>query len=553
VTRLIVALAVALSACASPDDDDASGPPPDDDDAAAAGAFTYDDEVVCADPTDGFDRFVDDAAERGVAHDDEVGDGLVGCPWLPGVAAVDLDSDGDVDLLFTRERDFPHVYLNDGGGHFDLAPAGPSLGDRVVNAAAALDVDGDGIPDVVLTGQGFALLARGLGDGAFADPEIVWQTEGWPRACLYNFTLGDLDADGDLDLVLGGLDDLADETTYLGPLGETPPARDWLLLADAPGSWGPATELVRASGSVGRTMMTTFTDRDGDGDADLIVGTDRSIFPGSEPMAWFRNDGDGVLVDDAADVGGDQFIDAMGMGSADFNEDGVLDYCFSAVGAYLPCLFSLGPDDWFEGGLAAGLEADLDGFEPGGGPVVGWFSWGVGLADYDLDGVLDVAVAAGRPPDSGNLALSPNASEQPDAIWQGVAPGQFIDRTTDLAFGDPTASYGLVAADLAGDGTPDIVVARWNAPPTIWSNPCAAGAWATFEVGEVGARVEVVAGGRTRIRETYAALGVSQGPTEVHFGLGDADLIDEVRVRWSDGAEAVATNLPVRRRIRVTR
>ena len=536
-----------VAGCGPTDDDDATDAPDDDDD----DGLTVGPEVTCAEPASGFDRFTDDAAARGVDHVGQASLGLEGCPWLPGIALADVDGDNHLDLVFSRERAFPHVYLNDGGGSFALAPDGPSVGGRLVLGVAVADADGDDIADVLLSGREYLLFARGAGDGTFADPEVVHERPGYPSSCYYALTVGDVDGDGDLDVAMGGLDELPDADTFPDPQGSVEPAADLLFGADAPGSWGAPVELVPASGNRGPTMMGTFTDRDGDGDQDLVMGTDRSVFPGSETMAWFRNDGGGVLVDDAPDVGTNLTIDAMGMGAADLNGDGVTDYCFTTVGGYLPCLFSLGTDGWFDGGLAAGLEPALDGFEGGGGPVVPWVSWGMVLEDFDNDGVLDLAVVAGPTPDNGSIGESTTPPDQPDAIWQGVSPGVFEERTADLGFGDVRASYGLAAGDLDGDGALEMVAARWSSEPTIWSNPCTSDAWVTVDVGPggIGARVELNAGGRTRIREVYSALTSSQNPHQVHFGLGDADVVDRLVVTWPDGRSVEGTDLGVRRKI----
>jgi hypothetical protein len=90
-------------------------------------------------------------------------------------------------------------------------------------------------------------------------------------------------------------------------------------------------------------------------------------------------------------------------------------------------------------------------------------------------------------------------------------------------------------------------------------NPCGAEAWVDFDfVGPeanplgVGVAVTIEAGGRRRTREVYGLRAVGQGPSRLHFGLGDVETVDRVEIRWPDGDLQVADDVPVRRLLTVT-
>lgn len=145
--------------------------------------------------------------------------------------ALDLDGDGDLDVVLDDR-----VLLNQGQGHFAIAPtsyfpAGPMLGRHAVG-----DVDGDGRTDVLLRAIGKRVLLRNLGGGAFAD--VTAASGLLPLAAVDEVLLIDVDLDGDLDLVAPGVLWIQDRplhfTNRSGLAGTIDAARD-LRAADLDG------------------------------------------------------------------------------------------------------------------------------------------------------------------------------------------------------------------------------------------------------------------------------------------------------------------------------
>jgi len=294
------------------------------------------------------------------------------------------------------------------------------------------------------------------------------------------------------------------------------------------------------SGLKASSVIAILTDRDNDGDLDLYWSTHFDV--GSPtPGRFLRNDGlddagRPILVDDAADVGLDVMFSAMGVDSADLNEDGVLDYCMTDT--YLLCFVSDGVGGWFDAGLAMGLQADS----------ASWLGWSVELADLDNDGHLDaVAAAAG---------FDDDPAGHRNQIWRG-GPDGFTNWTEEIGFAGTSLDFGVVATDLDGDGYVEVVV-NGERGPRLWQNRCGEGAWLDIELvgagrdlDAIGAQIEVVAGGRTRLREVQGSRGTNQRSGAVHFGLGDVDRADRITVRWLDGARTVIEGLETRRRVTV--
>ncbi len=133
--------------------------------------------------------------------------------------AGDVDRDGDLDLICIDGSQAPFilsVYLNDGSGRFQNNP------DAIVNAeklrpasanwggAVVTDFDNDGQPDIVVNGRYFLGVFRGLGEGRFASANETWglPTGAW-SAVDEGLCFGDTDADGDLDMITCGRQDAA--------------------------------------------------------------------------------------------------------------------------------------------------------------------------------------------------------------------------------------------------------------------------------------------------------------------------------------------------------
>ena len=397
-----------------------------------------------------------------------------------GVAWGDYDGDGDQDLYLTNYGLANKLFRNDGGSFVDVT-VGPLGDDGTGTGAAWADYDNDGDLDLYLGNYGDNKLLRNDG-GAFTDV-----TAG-PLAgsgSTNSVAWADYDGDGKVDLFLAqigsnlllrneGGDAFSDASS--APIDDASNARS--------GAWG---------------------DYDDDGDLDLYIvnlGTSNKLF---------RNDGAGTFVDVTA---GPEGHTSTGMAAAwgDYDNDGDLDLYVSNTGSN-----KLFRND--DGTFADVTAAPLD--HAGKGRGIAW-------ADYDNDGDLD-------------LFLS-NRLEA-DRLFRNDGTA-FVDATTSV-LADTGAGSGAAFADFDGDGAIDLYASNNGEANHLYRNDYTAGRhWLAIDLiggasnrAAIGARVRVVAGGYSQIREVCGGEGFSsQGSLTSEFGLGTATIADTVEIRWPSGA-----------------
>ncbi|MBM4041903.1 MAG: VCBS repeat-containing protein, partial [Planctomycetes bacterium] len=126
----------------------------------------------------------------------------------------DLDADGDLDLICVEGEKAPFrllICLNDGKGHFTPQPNAIAGGDklRIANTnwggAILTDFDNDAVPDIIVNGKYFLYVLRGTGSGKFEAVNDAWglPTTAW-SAVDEGLCFGDIDGDGDLDILTCG-------------------------------------------------------------------------------------------------------------------------------------------------------------------------------------------------------------------------------------------------------------------------------------------------------------------------------------------------------------
>lgn len=490
--------------------------------------FFLGDEVVCDDPVAGWSRFEEVGAERGLTRELN---GHWADPIFEGRAAVaanDMDLDGDIDLLVGQVGGPGLTYLNDGSGSFEQGPNLPSPSPEMrMDTVMVLDITGDPRPELLSLGD--ELMHWSRTDSGYSMPEALTEPgDGFESS----FAVGDIDEDGNLDLLITTSQETCES--------ETVP--EILLLAGEDG-FAPGPPLLGAGGPLS-SQIGLFTDRDRDGDQDILI-MDNSFGTNGQTSGFFRNDGELVLVDDAWEVTADEPMAGMGVDSADLNGDGLLDYCITDVGP-TKCLMSV------PSGYA--LAVPLSSSPPDGSnvPAVGW---SIDLVDLDLDGWLD-ALQTGAPDDGSAGALG--VQTWPDLAWAG-GPEGFTEVTDALGFGSTDAHFGLATADFDGDGARDVVVVGPGVRPLLYMNSCSAGGWLAIELEGppgnregIGAFAEVHDSRGVQVRELYGPRAFGQSPTRFHFGLGDDQEVERVEVHWPGGHVSALNAIPVNREIVVT-
>ena len=429
---------------------------------------------------------------------------LNGCGY--GVAWGDYDNDGDQDLYVTTYNFGSFLYRNDGGGVFTSPfPSTTPPNDNFDGTGIAWgDYDNDGDLDLYLA-QGNSQanrLFQNNGDGTFAD---VTSGPLGDAGTTYGIAWGDYDKDDDIDL-------------YIANFGSA----NKLFRNDGGGFFVDATGGTPL-GDAGDGCGVAWGDYDNDGDLDLYL-----VNGSFQANKLFRNDGGGSFTD----VTSPPLNDALfGMGAAwgDYDNDGDLDlYLVNG---------NQGANKLFRNN-GGGSFTDVT-----SGPL-GDASSGYGCAwgDYDNDGDLDLYLTNGGSPSNNKL-------------FRNDGGGNFTDATSPILAVSSTG-IGVAFGDYDIDGDIDLYVAHgYPSQNKLFRNEIGtANHWlhvnlvgTTSNASAIGARVRIVAGGVSQIREVSGGSGFcSQNSLTAEFGLGFNLLVDTLQIQWPSAKSIdTYTNIPV--------
>ncbi|HWE39422.1 MAG TPA: VCBS repeat-containing protein, partial [Isosphaeraceae bacterium] len=393
--------------------------PPDDPRAAAASPSAPVSTPRRATPTApdlpaGPFRFRDRAEERGIRFIHTSGKSPEKhYPTLfgSGVALLDYDGDGLLDLYFADTRDLPldapskalgnRLYRNRGGNSYEDVTDLAGVGFRGFSQGlAAGDFDGDGFVDLVLANLGPCVLYLNNGDGSFRDASkgSGLDVDGWWTSAAPL----DYDGDGDLDLYVcryspwtfdGPHPECFDRSRHVRTVCSPtmlPADRHALFRNRGDGTFDDVTESAGVLRRDGRGLGVIAADLDLDGRVDLFVVNDLC------PNFLFRNKGDGTFEDrtepsGAARSGEGADQSGMGVDAEDLDGDGFPELLISHFRAEYATLYrNLRGRDFRDDSTRADLVRDSK-------PYVGW---GCALADFDRDGEPDLMIVNGHVEDN---------------------------------------------------------------------------------------------------------------------------------------------------------
>ena len=441
-------------------------------------------------------------------------------PWTTtgGACMIDAIGSGQMDLVLMQSGEQAiRVLHNRGGGSFeevDAAAMGLQASGRAV-ACAVGDFDGDGLNDIAVALDDRVLLFRNLGHGQFKD--VTLRSGIVPRNRPTGITFVDYDHDGDLDLFLTG-----------GPLKPSDePNVLWRNNGD--GTFTERTEPTGLGGS-GKTAAAILTDFNNDRAVDLAVTGD-----GSSPLLYV-NPREGKYPKQQL-YEGVRLPPTVGIAVLDYNKDGWMDIAVTHAGAPGLTLWRNVEAPDHIGRLFERVALPLKGTVRG---------WGQTPVDIDNDGWIDLA------------AIVETSTGAEVKVFRNRGDGRFEDVSNALGLDGVKlkAPRGLIAADVDGDGAPDLIVTQLNAPPVLLRNVGAnknhfarldLTGYADNKTG-IGAKVEVFANGIWQKWELAGASGYqTQAPPQILVGLGQASNIDLLRIQWPTGVLQDEIDLPHQR------
>ena len=482
---------------------------------------------------------------------------------IGGCAFGDYDGDGLADLYVTNsvpswgkanEKSCGRLYRNVGGGRFEDATARAGIRACGLGMGAFwADLDGDGRLDLYLTNVGANAVWWNRGDGTFEEGKATGLED--PL-----FSVGaaflDYDGDGRVDVAVANYLDSTPQWEAAQPQFELRVPEDYfgqpshLYRNDGNRHF---TDVTKAAGLAinprdTKTLGVAALDYDGDGKTDLYFVNDRV------GNRLFHNRGNGtfeeVTAETAAGVLGDHPRAGMGAAVGD------------PFGAGWPSLFVTnfgGESNSLYRNVEGSLFEDAGAASGAGGIGTSSVRWGTHFADFDNDGWPDLYAVGGhlaprivrmvghyKSGKAKYVEAGDPAYAQRTVLLHNTGAGRFEEwkEAGDLAR-TLMAGRGSAVADIDNDGDLDLFIVDLAGPSRLFQNvPGSRRSWIRIEprAGEdhrtvLGTKVKVTAGGRSQTKWFFVSPSYASGTlTDLHFGLGGAERVDEIEVTWPGGA-----------------
>ncbi len=465
-----------------------------------------------------------------------------------GVAVADFDRDNDLDLFIVGKSDFSPIepttwsrlFRNNNDGTFedvtiaagfhnlhnyDIKDPGWEYGVKM--GASWGDYNNDGFPDLFLTNYRSIQLFQNQKDGTFKE---VTKSAGFPvEDDCYNTSAlwWDFNKDGFLDI-------------YISKWGGCESNRFYENNSD--GTFTEKTEELNIGGLQEWTWMTVPLDANHDGRWDLYLAND---FTENELLI---QDSNGVFSNKALQYLANYKGNDMGIALGDYDNDGAFDIYITNIGENR--LLSPTGNNTYEN--VADSKNVLDAF----------WAWDTQFADFDHDGDEDLFVSNGYQSD---FVFYP--SKKDNFLFKNLqSEGQntFEDWSEQAQVKDFSSSMSMRAFDYDLDGDLDIMVSNMDNSPFFYENNSSESEglsqnnWANIQLeGTVsnrdglGSHLKLYSNNNTQHRLYNGAGLLSQSLSAVHFGLGNAPIIDSLEITWDSGITEKFYALPVNEYIKI--
>jgi hypothetical protein len=499
------------------------------------------------------------------------------------VSITDFDHDGFPDVYVTNsgEGSKNALYRNLGNGKFEDVAAQVGLADvnlpggGVSMGAVWGDYDNDGYEDLFLYKWGKPELYHNDGGKHFT---AVSETAGLPAWVNANTAVWfDYDGDGKVDLFVGGYYDEHIDLWHLKDTKIMPLSfeyaqnggRKYLFHNLGNGRFEEVSEKMGIS-SRRWSLAAVAADLRGTGYPDLFVANDYGV------SELYLNDHGHGFHEAGRDTGvgyapksgmtaavGDVLNNGQfGIYVSNITEDGVL---------------TQGNNLWMPKAGTSGDKLQYENMANVMGVEAGGWSFGAQFGDLNNDGLMDLYVVNGdisldkkknywydfSKVAGGNQAIISDAANWPalagrslagyqqKKVWMNDGAGSFKEVAQVVGVTDIFDGRSIAFADFENRGVLDAVVANQNGPLLYYRNTVTPGNnWIEFDLtgqkanrSAIGAHVTVYWKGHEQAQEVSGGSGFcAQNQRRLHFGLGKADQVEKVEIRWPSGKVQTLTS-----------
>jgi hypothetical protein len=516
---------------------------------------------------------VDFVLNNGTTVDKPIIDSIAG-----GVALLDYDNDGFLDIFFTNGARIPslskevpgfynRLYHNNHDGTFtDVTEKAGLRGTGYSIGVAAADFDNDGWTDLYVTGINHNILYRNNHDGTFTDVTEKARVSGVNSAGKKLLSVSaawiDYDNDGRLDLFVTNYLDWSPETSKVcGLPGKRlsctpslyPGEPNILYRNNGDGTFTDVSKSTGIADQIGKGMGVAIADYDGDGWMDIFVANDNQrnfLFKNRRGKGF-----DEVGVETGVAYTEDGIpVSSMGVDFRDYRNDGRPGIFITALGGETFPLYRNEGNDLFS---METYPANI------GFSTYKMSGWGAGIVDLNNDGYKDLF--------SANSHVSENADIDPqqhylqtNAIFENMKDNTFQDVSAHAGPGLSlhAAHRGAAFGDLNNDGKIDVVVSVIAGHAELLYNTTAnANHWLLIQtIGTksnrdgIGTQIKLTSqSGLVQFNQvTTAGSYASSSDKRVHFGLGRDTLVKEITLRWPSGTVQTLRNVKADQILRVT-
>jgi len=484
-----------------------------------------------------------------------------------GVAFYDYDNDGWLDIFLVNgsrlegfaagQAPSSHLFKNNRDGTFTDTTSKVGLAHTGWGQGVCIgDYDNDGFDDLFVTYFGKNVLYHNQGNGTFIDVSEKAGVAGDPKRWNTGCAFVDYDRDGRLDLFVANYIDLDLATAPVPESGPClykgvmvacgPPGlnggKNILYHNNGDGTFSDVSEssgILKTNGTFGLGVLTA--DLDNDGWPDIYVAND------STPSLLYQNTHDGKFKEVGLDSGCALSADGkpqagMGISAADYDMDGNIDLVKTNFAGDTPSLYrNLGGANFEDATFPAGL-----------GRHTQYLGWGCGFFDMDNDGWPDIIICNGHVYPEVEQLRTEIGYAQHKLLYRNLRNGRF-EEVTELGgpgINVPVAARGCAFGDFDNDGDIDMVVNTINGfPQLLRCDSRLANNWIKIRTigtksnrSGIGARLRCVTRPpgeekvHAQIDEVRSGGGYfSQNDLRVHFGLGRAEKVELLEIRWPSG------------------